>query len=86
MLEVAQPAMDELGGGRRSAGGEVVLLDQQDAQPAAGGIARDAGPVDAAANDGKVEFGRTINHRRLLLARTMAPVAASAVDLKPQDA
>ena len=33
VLEVAQPAMDELGGSRRRAGGEVVLLDQQDAQP-----------------------------------------------------
>ena len=57
VLEVAQPAMDELGGGRRSAGGEVALLDQQHLEAAAGGIARDAGAVDAAADDGEIEFG-----------------------------
>ena len=31
LLEIAQPAVNELGGGRRRAGGKVVLLDQQDA-------------------------------------------------------
>ena len=54
VLEIAQPAVDELGGGRRGAGRQVVLLEQQHAQAAAGGVARDAGPVDAAADDGEV--------------------------------
>ena len=54
VLEIAQAAVDQLGGGRRGAGGEIVLLDQQHAQPAAGGVARDAGAVDAAADDGEI--------------------------------
>ena len=56
VLEIAQPAMDQLGGGGRRAGGEIVLLDQEDAQPPAGRIARDAGAVDASAHDGKIEI------------------------------
>ena len=32
VFEIAQPPVDELGGSRRSAGGEIVLLDQEDAQ------------------------------------------------------
>ena len=57
MLEIAQPAMDQLGRGRRGARAEVVLLQQQHAQAAAGGVARDAGAVDAAADDGEVVVG-----------------------------
>jgi len=57
LLEVAQPAMDHLGGGRGRAGSEVVHLDQQHAQAAAGGVAGDPGSVDAAADDGEVEVG-----------------------------
>ncbi len=37
--------------------GEIVLFDQHDAKAAAGGIARDAGAVDAAADDGEIEVG-----------------------------
>ena len=59
MFEIAQPAVDQLGGGRRGAGGEVVLLDQQHAQAPPGSVARDAGSVDAAADDGEVEIGHT---------------------------
>jgi hypothetical protein len=33
------------------------LLDQQDTQATAGGIASDAGAVDAAADNGKIEVG-----------------------------
>ena len=49
--------MDELGGGRRGAGREIVLLDQQDAQPAAGGVAGNARAIDAAADNGEIEVG-----------------------------
>ncbi len=57
VLEIAQAAMDQLGGGRGGAGGEIVHLDQQHAQAAAGGVAGEAGAVDAAADDGEVEVG-----------------------------
>ena len=57
VLEIAQAAVDELGGSGRRAGGEIVLLDQQDAQTPAGGIAGDAGAVDAAADNGQIEVG-----------------------------
>ena len=56
VLEIAQAAVDQLGGGRRGAGREVVLLDQQHAKTAAGGVAGDAGAVDAAADDGEIEI------------------------------
>ena len=66
VLEIAQPAVDQLGGGRRGAGGEIVLLDQQHAKPAPGGVARDPGAVDAAADDGEIEVG----HACLLIRQT----------------
>ena len=58
VLEVAQPAVDQL---RRLAAGaarEVALLDQRDAEPAHGGVAGDAGAVDAAADHEQIERGR----------------------------
>jgi hypothetical protein len=51
VLEVAQPAVDQLGAARRGVRGEVVLLAQQHAQATACQIAGDAGAVDAAAHD-----------------------------------
>jgi hypothetical protein len=57
VLEIAQAAVDELGRGRRRARAEVVLLEQQHAQAPAGGVARDAGAVDAAADDGEIVVG-----------------------------
>ena len=59
LLEIAQAAVDELRGGGRCAGGKVVLLDQQDAQPAAGGIAGNPGAIDAAADNGEIEVGHS---------------------------
>ena len=58
VLEVAQPAMDQLGALRRSGRGEIVLFGQQHGKAAARGVARDAGAVDAAADDEEVEDGR----------------------------
>ena len=55
VLEVAQPAVDELGRLRRRARGEVVPLDERGAQPAGGGVERHAGAGDAAADDEHVE-------------------------------
>ena len=51
VLEVAQAAVDELGAPLRRGRREVVLLDQQHRQAAARRVARDAGAVDAAADD-----------------------------------
>src|SRR5882672_3086122 len=42
ILQVAKPAVDELGRSRRGPRGEIALLDQQHLQAAPGGIARDA--------------------------------------------
>ena len=61
--------MDQLGRGRRGAGGEVVLLDQQHAQAASGGVARDARAVDAAADDREVEIAHAPNCSRASMAR-----------------
>ena len=47
--------MDELGRGGRGAGGEIVLLDQQNAQAPAGGVAGNPGAIDAAADNGEVK-------------------------------
>ena len=58
VLEIAQPAMNELGAGRGSVGGEIVLLAEQDRETASRGIARDAGAVDAAADDQKIVCAR----------------------------
>ena len=51
ILEIAQAAVDQLGAGRRGVRREVVLLAQQHRQAAPRGVARDAGAVDAAADD-----------------------------------
>ena len=68
IFEIAQAAMDELARARRGAFGEIVLLAQQDGEAAAGGIAGDAGAVDAAADHGEVDqpvIGSAACDRRL---------------------
>ena len=57
LLEIAQAAVNKLRRRRRGAGGEIVLLDQDDAKAAAGGVAGDAGAVDAAADNREIEVG-----------------------------
>ena len=57
LLKIAQPAMDQLRGHRRCAGGEIVLLDKHDLKAAPGRIAGNARAVDAAADDGEIEIG-----------------------------
>ena len=60
VLQIAQAAMDQLRRRRRRAGRKVVLLDQHDLQPAPGSVARDAGAVDAAADDSEIEIGHAV--------------------------
>ena len=57
VFEVAQAAVDELGRARRGGAGEIALLEEHDLQAAAGGVARDAAAVDAAADDREVVDG-----------------------------
>ena len=54
LLEVAQPAVDELGRGRRRSARQVVLLGEQHAEPASRGVPRDTAAVDAPTDDGNV--------------------------------
>ena len=56
VLEIAQAAVDQLGAPLRGGRREVVLLGQQHREAAARGIARDAGAVDAAADDEEIEL------------------------------
>jgi hypothetical protein len=56
-FQVAQAAVNQAGRTGRGAGGEIGLLQQDDAQAAASGVARDAGADDAAADDGQIEAG-----------------------------
>ena len=51
-------------GGGRSAGGKIALLEQHDLEPATGRIARDAGAVDAAANNRQIEVGHPSQYLR----------------------
>ena len=54
LLEIAQAAMDQLGGSRGGGAGIVALLGEHDFEPAAGGIAGHGSTVNAAANDEKI--------------------------------
>src|SRR5262249_8250402 len=57
-LEIAQPAVDQLGRARGGAGGEVALLEERDGRAAERQVARDAGPSHASTNDDGVERRR----------------------------
>ena len=57
MFEVAQAAMDQLGGRRRRSTGEIVLFTKENLETASRSIPRDAAPVYTPANDGEVEGG-----------------------------
>ncbi len=54
IFEVAQAAVNELGGRRRGGAGEIAGLGEEDAEAPAGGVAGNAAAVDAAADDGDV--------------------------------
>ena len=55
LADVAQTAMDELRGAARGAGGEVIALHEQRAQPTTGGVAQHPGAGDAAADHEQVD-------------------------------
>ena len=51
LFEIAQAAVDQAGRPRRGPRGDVVLLHQDGAHPARGGVEQGAGPDDPAADD-----------------------------------
>src|SRR5262249_5580818 len=69
IFEIAQPAVDQLRAGRGGGAGEIVLLDQQDAEPAPRGVARNTSTVDAAADDQEIDGpgSRSVCWQALLL-------------------
>ena len=76
LLEVAEPAVDQLGRLGRGARGEVVLLDQGGPEAPAGGIERHAGAGDPAADDQHVECSAASRARAS--SRSEATAAGSA--------
>ena len=54
-LEVADPAVDQLGGAGAGPGGEVVPLDERDREASRGGVERDPSPRRAPADDEDVK-------------------------------
>ena len=60
LLEVAEAAVDQLRRSRGGAGGDVAALDQEDLQPALGGVERDAAAGDAAADDHEIELASSL--------------------------
>ena len=69
MLEIAQPAMDQLARRRGRGAGEVALLAKQHAKPPPGGVAGNRHPVDAAADDQQVIDTRSAASRRQCAAQ-----------------
>src|SRR5581483_720889 len=65
VLEIAQAAVDQLGRGRRGRLREIALLHQQHLEAAARRVARDAGAVDAAADDEQVVVGHAAGDYKL---------------------
>ncbi len=55
LLEIPEPAMDQLRGSARGSGGEVAFLDEAYTQPTRRGIESDPGPGDTAADHHEVE-------------------------------
>ena len=82
IFEIAQAAMDQLAAARRGALGEIVLLAQQHLEAAAGGVAGDAGAVDAAADDDEIEWSTGAPRSGLLLL-FLAAFAAVLVGRPP---
>jgi hypothetical protein len=58
MFEVAQAAMDELGGGAGGAGAEIARLAEKDPPAATRRIPRDAAAVDPTPDDGQIVNAR----------------------------
>ena len=82
LLEIAQPAMDQLRGRRRGRRRQIAALDQQHREPAAGSIAGDAGAIDAAADDQQVVAHFHASGMRTVIA-TPSPAGRFAASVLP---
>jgi hypothetical protein len=74
VFQIAQAAVNELGGRRRGAGCKIALFEQHDLQPPTGRIARNARAIDAAANNRQIEVG----HRSAILTAAPTRVTVQA--------
>src|SRR3546814_11185527 len=63
MLQIAQAAMDQLGGGRGGGAGEIDAFGKDHRQTATGSIAGDAGAVHAATDDKERSEERRVGKR-----------------------
>src|SRR5262249_56035732 len=54
LLQVTQPAVDQLAAGRAGVHAEIVLFHEEDGESPPGGVACDAHAVDAAADDQQI--------------------------------
>ena len=70
-LQISQIAMDQPRRGLRSARAEIALLQQDDAQAAASGVARNADAVQSAANDREIVVRHTQGYCRELSFTTL---------------
>src|SRR5207249_4438135 len=82
LLEIAQPAMDQLRGRRRGRRRQIAAFDQQHREPAAGSIAGDAGAIDAAADDQQVIVHFHASGMRTVTA-TPSPAGRFAASVLP---
>src|SRR5438552_1421387 len=64
LFKITQTTVNELGRCRGRAGAEIALFDQQHLEATAGSIARDADPVDTAADHGEIEIGHALLEMR----------------------
>ena len=62
VLEITQPAVDQLRAPLRGRRRDVALLDHEHLEAAPGRIARDAGTVDAGTDDQEIELRGTVGH------------------------
>ena len=71
ILQVSQPAVDQLAGAARGAGRPVPFLDQGHGEPATGCVEGDAAPGDAAAEHQHIkDLGAQTSQSRPALLRT----------------
>src|SRR5881394_2673693 len=56
VLQIPNATVNQTRRSARRSAGEVILLDERDGEPAQRGVARDAAPSDAAADDEQVEL------------------------------
>ena len=75
IFEIAQPAMKQLGRGRRGSLRQIALLGQHHRQPAPGGVAGNAAPVHPAADDEQIDRRGRCRLRQAVLVMGLHGIA-----------